>query len=252
LQQQRQDLNCAIAAVRSEARKAKRQAKDATKAAAKAWQLSDFLLHATLIIYVLTDYKMEPAIKFLAANGRKRHWPEKSDEECEGLVECLFLEADLTDLVAWTDLEDPADIDAMRAALVYVQQWGLVEWARRLNSECGVAPSTESVLQRLEDKRQGVPVRVRPSCIGSSSTVKGRMWASSWRRRWGGRHGRIRIQDDVSMPELRQKDTQKCNHVLTKNDKGALEMRTISAAGIRPLRSGRNPAAVQRPPSDLQ
>ena len=145
LEKRKRDLGEAIAENRRESKKAKQKVKDAKHAEARAWKLSSFLEHAALIIYSLSDYALEPVVKFLAANGRKRHWPEKSDGELQVLVENLFLGVDVSELTALTDMLEPTDVPAMKAALVYVEEFGLVEWTRRINIQTGVALSTESV-----------------------------------------------------------------------------------------------------------
>ena len=63
------------------------------------------------------------------------------------------------------------------------------------------------VLQRLEERRQGIPILARP---GASAKV--REWAAVWRRKWGGKHGRIRVREDIGVPELRQKVAQNIYH----------------------------------------
>jgi hypothetical protein len=244
LEQEKRDVDAAVAENRRATQKARQQKKDAKKSEAKAWRLAPFLEHATLIIYTLTDYQIEPAIKFLGANSRKRHWPEKTEEELQALVEELFLAADLTELTALSDMVEPADVDAMKAALVYVQQWGLVDWTRRLNAQCGVAPSTESVLLRLEEKRLTIPEQVRPRAVGSACAVSARVWAGAWRKRWGGRHGRIRIRDDVSLPDLQRKVVRQYDHVLRKMLTFVYKMRSSFWAGKRHPFVGRNPASI--------
>ena len=87
LQQQRAELDAALAEVRREMKSARQKKKDMAKAEAKVCKLSKFLMDASLIIYTLTGYELEPVITFLAANGRKRQWTEKTDEEMEILAE---------------------------------------------------------------------------------------------------------------------------------------------------------------------
>jgi hypothetical protein len=204
LQKRKAELDEAIAENRQQRKKAKQQLKDQKKAGAKVWKLSETLLRSVLIVYMLCGYRSEPCVVFLIQNGRRRHWPEKSAEDLLQLVEDAFMAAEVDELHALADTEQPLDVDAMGAAQGYVQQWRLAEWARSLNA-IGIAPSTENCLQRLEQWRLQVPAAVRPRAVGSAAEPKARMWASGWRNRFQGRHGRLRVRDDVPVPELRTK-----------------------------------------------
>ena len=186
-------------------KKARQDEKNKARGEARAWTLSSFLLHASLIIYSLSGYTAGPAAKFLLNNGRKRHWPEKREEELEAMVEGLFLEFDLQALTALADVNEPSHPEAMRAALAYVEQWQVVQWTSRLNARQGVAPSTERVLREFARRRLDLPDGVRPKSVGSASDAKARMWLGAWRRRWGGRYGRIRVREHVVVPEMRFK-----------------------------------------------
>jgi hypothetical protein len=115
------------------------------------------------------------------------------------------------ELALLADIQDPKDIEAMRAALPYVEQWQLVQWTTQVNLRLGVAPSTESVLQRYEERRQQLPEAVRPPGVGVPAQTSARVWAGTWRRRWGGTHGRIRVREHISVEELRSKAPGKPN-----------------------------------------
>jgi hypothetical protein len=205
LQKRKLELTQELAETAREARKARQQKKDKKKSEANAWNLSDLLVHAALIIYSLCGYMPEPCVVFLRACGRRRHWPEKSEDELQAIVENAFLAFNFDELASLVDVDHPADVSAMKAALPYVEQWRLVVWTRSLNARQGVPPSTESVLHRLEELRREFPEGVRPQPVGSAAEARARVWAGAWRRRFGGRHGRIPIRDDISQADLRRK-----------------------------------------------
>ena len=69
----------------------------------------------------------------------------------------------------------------------------------------GVAPSTDAVLQRLEESRLQLPDTVRPTPRGTVAEASARQWARRWRRRWGGRHAKLRVRGDVGLPDMRHK-----------------------------------------------
>ena len=203
LKQQRREVTAALAETKRLLRDAKRQQKSRQQSEARAWNLVPLLAHTLLIIYSLAD--SATAVQYLTNFGRKRHWPEKSDEEIRLTVENLFLEVDLELLTSLTDMENPQDAEAMKLALPYVEQWRIVAWAKGLNERQGLTPSAGSVLQRLEANRAQIPEDFRPPFVGTAADDRGRQWARRWRRRWGGRHGKMRVRDLVPLPELRSK-----------------------------------------------
>ena len=92
-------MDTALAQVRREEGRVKHKEKDARKSQRTAWKMCTTLLHTVFIIYALAGYTAEPAVKNLVNSDRKRHWPEKSDEEVAAMVEDCFLQVDLDDLV---------------------------------------------------------------------------------------------------------------------------------------------------------
>ncbi len=162
-------------------------------------------------------YSARPAAKYLLSSGRRRHWPQKSEEELEEMVESLFMKCDVDELADLADTQNPKDMTAMRAALPYVEQWRLAKWATQVNVQQGVAPSTESVLQQYEAQRQQLPEAVRPRAVGVPAQNSARVWAHAWRRRWGGKHGRIRVREQIPVEELRSKALAKPNNKFKKN-----------------------------------
>lgn len=205
LLQHRQELDGALATTKRELKKAKQGDKDAMRGKVSAWRLSKSLVHIVLIIYNLTDYTVEPAVKYLRTSGQKRHWPEKSDEELEEMLMDYFLDADPHEVAGLSDITNPSDAVALRVALDYVEQWRLVMWIQDINDQKGVAPSTDAVLQQLEVSRSGLPADVRPVARGNSADGKNRMWAKRLRKRWGGRHAKLRVREDIPLQEMRDK-----------------------------------------------
>lgn len=203
LKQQRREVNAALAETKRLLRDAKRQQKSRQQSEARAWNLAPLLAQTLLIIYSLAD--SATAVLYLENFGRKRHWSGKSEEDMKLTVEDLFLAVDVDHLASLTDLDNPGDADAMKAALPYVEQWRVVAWAKGLNERQGLTPSAGSVLQRLEANRAQIPEDLRPPFVGTAADDRGRQWARRWRRRWGGRHGKMRVRDLVPLAELRSK-----------------------------------------------
>ena len=200
LERQKAELTRALAGTRGELRRAKA----AAKSRARAWELTAELRKSPLSVYVLGGYEVEPAVRFLRDMGQRRRWPSIPDAAAHRMVEDLFLAADLEEIAAVSAAPDPHDSPPMRAAMKAVEEWKLVVWTRMQNSERGVAPSTDAVLQRLAADRAlaGHPC---PHDRGTVADSPARMWATRWRRRWGGRSGTIRVVDELPVAERRDK-----------------------------------------------
>ena len=205
MRQRSRELSAALAQTSRELRAAEREQARERSRQARFWQLSGQLLHTVLIVYFLAGCSADPAVTYLRSCGRQRHWPNKSDDELKNMVEDAFLRVDADELAALTDEDDPGDADAMTAALKVVAEWRVFLWASHLNREQGLAPSTEAVLQRYEELRERMPDAARVAYLGTVADARARMWATTYRRRWGGRYGGMRVREAVPLPELENK-----------------------------------------------
>ena len=180
------------------------RAKAAVQSAARHWRLHASERNATLVIFSLSNFELEPAVRFLVTVGRRRRWPDKTPEELKRMVEDLFSSTGTDDVLALIDAEASSDADAMRTARPFVEEWRLVAWARRLNVEKGVAPTASAVLVELEAgrRRDGHP---SPGSRGTAAQSSARMYVSRWVRRWGGSYGRIPMREEVEPSDLRVK-----------------------------------------------
>lgn len=201
----RRDADEALAGVRRELRRASAKAVAAAKAAARAWVLTPHMAKSSLLMYALADCSPAPAVKYLASCGRQRHWPGKAEDELRQLVEDLYLQVDVEDLVSMMDAVAPSDPDAMRTAQQYVLEWRLFTWVQSQNYVKGVAPSTSVVLDRLEATRVALPVASRPPSRGVVAQASARACARRWRRRWGGHIGKLKIQEPITLAEAKSK-----------------------------------------------
>ena len=60
--------------------------------------------------------------------------------------------------------------------------------------------------------RLRLPEAARPPSWGSVAQARARMRLTRWRRRWNGRHGKIRTRDDIPIQEMRDKAALRCFH----------------------------------------
>ena len=193
---------------------AKRQLKAAQERERKAagrraahWLLKadNSLGRATLILYDLGEYRADAAVAFVLSAAARRRWEPRPEAEVRSLVSDLFLEVDPDSYAGLCDVANPTDEDAMRAALRFWEEWSLTAFTKDANRRKGVAPSADTLLQRLEERRLRLPEAVRPPSWGSVAHAGARMRLTRWRRRWNGRHGKIRTRDDIPVQEMRDK-----------------------------------------------
>ena len=202
---ERARLKTEMAAKKQLIKQEEKKAAAAQRSAARRWQLTPWLKQVALAIYLHAEYRAAPAIKFLQTVASKRSWPRKEDQELQRMVEDLFAAADMQELLGLYELEEPDDPSVVAEVIKYVQEWRPVEYVRDMNSRVGVAPSTEDILRQLEANRLQLPVQCRPESKGTAAEAKAKMWAKRFRERWGGRHGKLRIEDTMCLADMEQK-----------------------------------------------
>ena len=145
-------------------------------------------LATAMAMFMLADYAPEPVVVFLRALGRQYHWEKpKTNAELLALVEDAFLAADLAELDALCDEENPTA--ALRAATVRVAQWRSIVWCRGT----AVHPDTEAIAVEYEQVRATFGEDVRPPLwLGTHGARK---QGTRLRRRWGGRYGIVRPRE---------------------------------------------------------
>jgi hypothetical protein len=204
LEQRRAEVDAALAETRRSLKRARGARDSAVRASARAWQLPPRLRDTTLIIYDGAGYDAEPAVRFLAREGRRRGWPPKSEGDLQDLVESVFLAAHARgapQLAVLVTAADPPNVPATRAAQSWLEEWRVFAWSRTQNIERGVAPPTTELLQRLAAERLAAG-HASPYARGTVSSAKARMWATRFRRRWGGHFGAIRECEHHTPEEL--------------------------------------------------
>ena len=174
------------------------------------------------------------------------------------MVEDLFLGVDLAVLTDLCDLAQPSDPSAAEVAVRISEEWRLVQWVERLNEQKGVAPTTEMVLARLEERRSQMPEASRPSHRGTSADGHARVWARRWRRRWGARYGKVRSREDIPLEEMQAKARpvpkgggRSLHSVGEAAPFSGSDSGLSFGSGIRPRFWGRNPVSFLGPESGL-
>ena len=158
-----------------------------------------------LIVFSLCNYDTAAAVQYLEMAGRKRRWPERPKAELQELVENLFLECDTEEETDLANISSPKDPKAFREAVRYSEEWQLSQFVAQQNVELGIAPSTASLLDRWNLRRTMYPEAARPPDAGSVAESRGRHFALRFRKRWGAKHGTIRVRDEIPVGEMRDK-----------------------------------------------
>ena len=119
-------------------------------------------------------------------------------------MEDIFLAADEEKILALCRFDSPLSPSALTTAIRYVQQWQVVSWCRVQNTK-GCAPPSSKLLDMFNCNQFEWPADFRPTPWGEITNGVSRTRLTRLRRRWRGRLGAIRVQDDVSEHVLREK-----------------------------------------------
>ena len=185
--------------------RAKRKAAEAAErrrrlAVAGAWRLTGVERRTALAIYTLSSFDADAAAEYLDRRGVRHSWPQRTKTELREVVETIFLDATMDEILEVVD----KDTVSGRAAEQFVEERRLYMWCKERNEVCGAAPSTDDVLVERERLR-AAGTNVGAVGLGSVADARARMWATRWRRRWGGRFSQIREADCVSAEEIHRK-----------------------------------------------
>ena len=204
LRGRKRELQAELATLRLQAKRARRNVVRRLSSMEREWLVAGDHLKVTLAIYMLTDYSMDASVAYLKRMGRQRRWPNKTHAELIRIVEELFLNADLQDLVLLSDWWSDVGDRIMQTAADFAWQWRLVAWSSRQNYK-GIAPPTAIVLDEWARARAEVPAHLRPTGWGHSAQVSARMRVMRWRRRFAGRSGQIPPRERVPLETMRNK-----------------------------------------------
>ena len=185
-------------------KRARQRSASSRAAASRAWELGGNLLRVVLIAHTLADGVVDPSVVFLTRKGREHHWPDRSEEDLADMIYTAYAHADIGDVAALIDMDNPTDAAALSTAVDHVEQWRAVVWTKAQN-RLGVAPSTAAVIDHFEERRARLSASVRPAAWGSSASATSRRRVSRWRHRWCGRIANIRVREEVPLEDMREK-----------------------------------------------
>ena len=199
-----QRLN-ALAADLAAARRELRNAQSQKRRRMAGAGLTPYQCDVALRAFALSGYNLAVAgavAQYVASARAGRRMPVPEIRDLEQKVTDLFMVTDVNELAEkgrWGAMPGCA---AARTAERLVQECMLSRWARRVNVERGVAPGTRAVI-RAKGEGKGAPLRVQ--AVGEPCSKAQRMWAMRWRRRWGGRVGKLRVREPLAQEEAKRK-----------------------------------------------
>lgn len=162
--------------------------------------LTKYQVDIALRTYVLSSYDMDAALAVLLRVVSKRRGATTGERDAwRAIVEEAFLSKSPNDLARMSDWAGDDHKPAARTAKKLLHEYRLKTWVCRQNVIHGHAPNSALVLSRRH-RGETVPdvytVAARGSCAKSEY-----QWILRWRRRWGGRVSKIRVQDPIG-PEV--------------------------------------------------
>jgi hypothetical protein len=141
-----------------------------------------------------------------SANRRGKAWREDlSSTDVLLRLQMFFREADLEFL---DELRDPSRTSLSAAAFATAappaEEYKLGGWVRALNLD-GTAIRTARLIVEYQRRIAEQPPSVRLRSVPWTANSTGRNWAFRWRRSQGAMFGKLRTEDDVTLPEKREK-----------------------------------------------
>ena len=158
------------------------------------------------------------ALCVLAVSGSKtdvldRYWRRCGEEESmvvkrTGEVITHFLAMEPVAVAAMLDAEIGLGAAALKKALAFILEDETLTWVRSQNTEKGIAPGREYVLQAREKLRLSLRREANPIVsqrLKLRTKAAGYKWASRWRRTWGVTSGAFHARKVLSPTAMRTK-----------------------------------------------
>ena len=172
--------------------------------------VSPWRQRVALTMYILSQHRVGAPAAFLAGLRAQRSHARRAaaEEFWREIIEGWFLAASIDDIVALGAPEDASQCRVLRRARVFRAEHAVAQFVVQTNESSGVAPSTQAL------RREFLAAwRQQEECVVTSDTMPRAwehsqtfaVWASRWRRRWGGRVGVLRPREHVPVEVRRQK-----------------------------------------------
>ncbi len=209
LLRQREAVNVGIRRATERLRAARRRAHATGRRRTLAEVLTKNIARTVYTLYVISDFDASVPLTWLERRAREGQIDRSALLGLRGEDIAASLVVAFPD--GFLDLTHPESATARRRLQrchEYFCELKLFKWVLELNSRKGVAPSTSHLVERyLSTWPVGVHALAPPSLqrlLARPFSV--RMWAVRWRRRWGVRHGKLKIRTVCAEAEMCQKE----------------------------------------------
>ncbi|CAJ1439323.1 unnamed protein product [Effrenium voratum] len=195
---QQSHLRAALAENMRQIRSCEQQAKRRA-ASLEAGGLTSLSVKKVLAVYTLSEWQKEAALQ--AAQQLTTLKAEHPQYPTSALVDRMFLQADLNDLLCMFDDTNVQWEQAVRFARQMLAERGVFSWVKKQNLAHGTAPLSADVFDRLkrEMRDNALPAPAPATSRGIRKAV------ARWRARWSVRRAKLRETDQVDPELLRQK-----------------------------------------------
>lgn len=169
-----------------------------------SWNLTADMKDVCVAACGMSGGSTAPALKFLEACARERHWPDCPRPEIVALIEHVWKHSgDRFD--ALVHHVPSANARAIVIAARYAREAFVVDCVKRANEQCGIAPCSRWVLERAEEFTHRLPDACKPRVLGTASEKASQNWLARLRRVWDGRLQRIRAVEPMTKDEFSNK-----------------------------------------------
>ncbi len=154
-----------------------------------------------LIFYETSAYNAEATSEMLARSRLQMHWPLEwglQDNTC--FIEALFLQTPLEHFVDLADGDSPKVRRHRKEAARLFAEWSASAWARDVNRQRKVAPSSYTCARQCEENYEA-----SGAVVPRFMFLHPRVWALRWRRRWCGFLKKTRAREQPTIPVLQTK-----------------------------------------------
>lgn len=173
------------------------------------WSLNPDMEDVCIAACGMCGGSIAPAVKFLDACARERHWPECPRPEIVAVIEHIVKHAgDRFD--ALVHHIPSANARAVEVAARYAREAFVVDCVKRANEQCGIAPCSQWLLERAEEFTRSVPDVCKPRVFGSAREKASQNWLRRLRRVWDGRLRRIAAIAPMTKDEFSNKVRRAC------------------------------------------
>ena len=179
-----------------------------------------------LLLFFFTGYETHLPVEYWERQRQKQRLSKLPREVLKDKIDDLFMETDPFDLLELADpngsprhflsAAHPNPARALRLsktrrfarqrAAAFLTKMRLRSWVEKANASRGLAPATTLLIDHYNKERAELPEGLRPPALEDPATnAYARVFARRWRQLIGGKIGKLRVQDYISIEDKRAK-----------------------------------------------